>query len=267
MPQLALVTGTSSGIGRACAELLRDRGWEVLAGVRSAGDAPEGCEELLLDVTDPAQVAAAAERVGGRLDALVANAGVALSGPLEFVPLDELRAQLEVNVVGQVALLQALLPALREARGRVVLMGSVSGRLALPFLGPYAASKFALEAVADALRGEVAPFGIAVSLVQPGSIATPMWRKGGERAARLEPAAVELYGGAIAALREWAAKRGAVTPPAEVARTVEHALTAERPRTRYVVGAGARTRTLIGRAPDRLRDRLIGRLIARGATR
>jgi len=256
-----LVTGTSSGIGRACAERLRDRGWHVLAGVRRLDDAPAGCEAVALDVTDAAQVAALA---GRPLDAAVLNAGVALSGPLEFVPVDELRAQLEVNVVGQVALLQAILPALRESRGRVVLVGSVSGRLALPFLGPYAASKFALEAVADSLRGEVAPFGIAVSLVEPGSIATPMWRKGGERAAQLPEPAVALYGEAVAALRAWAAKRGAVTPAAEVAVVVERALTAERPRSRYVVGAGARTRTLIGRAPDRVRDRLIARLLARG---
>jgi NAD(P)-dependent dehydrogenase (short-subunit alcohol dehydrogenase family) len=253
MPSV-LVTGTSTGIGRACAERLRDRGWKVLAGVRAAGDAPDGCEEVVLDLADV--------RWDERpLDAAVLNAGVALSGPLEFVPLDELRQQLEVNVVGQVALLQALLPALRESRGRLVLMGSVSGRLALPFLGPYAASKFALEAIADALRGEVAPFGISVSLVEPGSIATPMWRKGGERAAQLPPQALELYGVAIRALRDWAERSGAVTPPEEVAETVEHALTAERPRTRYVVGAGARKRLLVGRAPDRLRDELIRRLM------
>ena len=263
MQRSVLVTGTSSGIGRACAEHLRGRGWRVLAGVRRTGDGPSGCEEVLLDLTDAAQVRAVGERVGERLDGLVANAGIALSGPLEFVPLDDLREQFEVNVVGQVALLQTVLPALREARGRIVLVGSVSGRLALPFLGPYAASKFALEAVADSLRAEVAPFGIRVSLVQPGSIATPMWRKGGERAATLPPAAVELYGGAIEALRAWAAKSGAVTPPAEAAAVVEQALTAERPRTRYVVGSGARARTLIGRAPDRVRDRLIARLLSR----
>jgi NAD(P)-dependent dehydrogenase (short-subunit alcohol dehydrogenase family) len=262
--RVVLVSGTSTGIGRACAEHLRARGWRVLAGVRSAGDAPEGCEEVLLDVTDAAQVAAAAERVGERLDGLVANAGVALSGPLEFVALDDLRQQLDVNVVGQVALLQALLPALRAAHGRIVLMGSVSGRLALPFLGPYAASKFALEALADSLRGEVAPFGIRVALVQPGSIATPMWRKGAERATRLSPGALELYGARIAALRAWAERNGAVTPPEDVARVVEHALTADSPRTRYVVGRGARTRTLIGRAPDGLRDRLIGRVLLKG---
>jgi NAD(P)-dependent dehydrogenase (short-subunit alcohol dehydrogenase family) len=253
-----LVTGTSSGIGRACAEHLRDRGWTVLAGVRTPGDAPPGCEEVALDLTDAVQLAALR---GRPLDAAVLNAGIALSGPLEFVPLDELRAQFEVNVVGQVALLQAILPALRDARGRIVLIGSVSGRLALPFLGPYAASKFAVEALADSLRGELAPFGTTVSLVQPGSIATPMWRKGGERAAQLPEEAARLYGPAVEAFRTWAARRGAVTPPTAVARVVEHALTAERPRTRYVVGQGARTRTLLGRLPDRARDRLVGRLL------
>jgi NAD(P)-dependent dehydrogenase (short-subunit alcohol dehydrogenase family) len=228
----------------------------VLAGVRNAEDAPPGCEAVVLDLEDvswePRQ-----------LDAAVLNAGIALAAPLEFVPLEDLRRQLEVNVVGQVALLQGILPALRTSRGRIVLMGSVSGRLALPFLGPYAASKFAVEALADSLRGELAPFGVRVSLVQPGSIATPMWRKGGERAERLPAEAVRLYGGEIEALRAWAARRGAMTPPEEVARVVEQALTADRPRTRYVVGEGARTRTLIGRAPDRVRDRLIDRLISR----
>ncbi len=255
-----LVTGTSTGIGRATAEHLRDRGWGVLAGVRAEGDAPEGCEEILLDLAEPAQIAA----LGGRpIDAAVLSAGIAHSGPVEFVPLDELRQLFEVNVLGQVALLQAILPALRASRGRLVLMGSVSGRLALPFVGPYAASKFALEALADSLRSELAPFGVAVSLVQPGSIATPMWRKGGERADQLPPEALRLYGGAMAAVRRWAAKHGAVTPPGAVARVVEQALTADRPRTRYVVGEGARMRILIGSAPDRVRDRLIGRLIAR----
>jgi NAD(P)-dependent dehydrogenase (short-subunit alcohol dehydrogenase family) len=253
-----LVTGTSSGIGRACAERLAATGWRVLAGVRAAGDAPAGCEEVLVDLAEPERVAALEL---GELDALVANAGIALSGPLEFVPLDELRRLFDVNVVGQVALVQACLPALRHSRGRVVLIGSVSGRLALPFLGPYASSKFALEAIADALRAEAAPFEVGVSLIQPGSIATPMWRKGAERAAQLPPAALELYGPRLQKLRAWAEKRGAVTPPEEVAAVVERALTAAAPKPRYVVGKGARTRTLIGGVPDALRDRLVARLL------
>ena len=177
-----LVTGASSGIGEACAERLVRGGWRVVAGVRTPGAAPAGTEEVLLDVTDPDQIAAAADRVGADADGLVNNAGMAVAAPLELLPLDELRRQLEVNVVGQIAVTQALLPALRNARGRVVLIGSIGGRSALPFLGAYAASKFALEAVSDALRLELRPFGIEVSIVEPGTIATAIWARGGETA-------------------------------------------------------------------------------------
>jgi NAD(P)-dependent dehydrogenase (short-subunit alcohol dehydrogenase family) len=150
----AVVTGASSGIGQACAVRLARAGWRVLAGVRREGDAPDGTEELLLDVTDPEQIRGAAERVD-ELHGLVNNAGIALGSPLELVPVDQLRHQLEVNLVGQVAVTQALLPALRRAKGRIVFMGSIAGRSALPFLAPYAASKHALEAVADSLRLEL----------------------------------------------------------------------------------------------------------------
>ena len=163
----ALVTGASSGIGQACAVRLASSGWRVLAGVRRTGEAPAGTEEVLLDVTDPEQIGAAAERVE-ELSGLVNNAGIAVAAPLEFLPPDDLRRQLEVNVIGQVAVTQAFLPALRRARGRIVIVGSIAGRSALPFLGAYAASKHALEAVADSLRVELRPFGIAVSIVQPG---------------------------------------------------------------------------------------------------
>src|SRR5919106_2030523 len=165
----ALVTGASSGIGQACAVRLLHNGWRVLAGVRREGDAPDGTEEILLDVTDAEQIQAAARLVDG-LDGLVNNAGIALAAPLEFVPPEELRHQLEVNLIGQVAVTQALLPALRRAKGRVVFMGSIAGRSALPFLGPYAASKHALEAAADSLRIELRPFGVGVSIVEPASI-------------------------------------------------------------------------------------------------
>ena len=261
-----LVTGASSGIGAACADRLTRGGWRVLAGVRQPGAAPAGTEELLLDVTDVSQIDAAAERVGGRLDGLVNNAGMAVAAPLELLPLDELRRQLEVNVVGQVAVTQALLPALREARGRVVFMGSIGGRSALPFLGPYAASKFALEAVADALRLEVRPFGVEVAIVEPGTIATAIWARGGdtasEIAARWTDAERALYAEGIAAFRTAAAaagRRGA--PPDEVAKAVEHALSASRPRTRYLVGRDARRRARVERLPDRLRDRVLARYL------
>ena len=184
LTRTAIVTGASSGIGEACAVRLARAGWRVLAGVRREGDAPEGTEEVLLDVTDAEQIRGAAERVD-ELDGLVNNAGIALGSPLELVPVDQLRYQLEVNLVGQVAVTQALLPALRRAKGRIVFMGSIAGRSALPFLAPYAASKHALEAVADSLRLELKPFGISVSIVEPGSIRTAIWWRSAARADEL----------------------------------------------------------------------------------
>jgi NAD(P)-dependent dehydrogenase (short-subunit alcohol dehydrogenase family) len=263
-----LVTGASTGIGRACAERLAQAGWRVLAGVRRQGDAPDATEEVLLDVTDADQIAAAATRAGD-VFGLVNNAGVALAVPVEFVPLDELRRQLEINVIGQIALTQALLPALRRSRGRIVFMGSIAGRSALPFLAPYAASKHALEAVADSLRVELRPFGINVAIVEPGTIATPIWTKSAARtddlASRLPAALGELYGKRIAALRRVAAARGAGGASADdVAAVVERALTSDRPRARYVVGRDARIRSGIERLPDRLRDRVYERVLLGG---
>jgi NAD(P)-dependent dehydrogenase (short-subunit alcohol dehydrogenase family) len=264
-----LVTGASSGIGAACAQRLAANGWRVFAGVRNAGDAPPGTDEVLLDVTDDGQIRAAAEAVGDELNALVNNAGIALAAPLEFVPIEEVRNQLEVNVVGQVAVTQAFLPALRRTRGRVVFIGSIAGKSALPFLGPYAASKHAVEAIADSLRMELRPFGLAVSLVEPGSILTPIWTRSAARAddllERVDGRVNELYGARIAAFRRIALKRGAAGAPADaVAQVVEQALTAERPRTRYLVGRDARIRAGFEKLPDRLRDRLYERALLRG---
>ncbi len=272
MGRVVLVTGASSGIGAACARRLARRGFDVFGGVRREEDAErlrtDGIRPLTLDVTIPEQVAAAAEAVGEELHGLVNNAGVALAAPLELVPLDEVRRQLDVNVVGQIAVTQALLPALRGARGRVVLMGSIGGKSALPFLGPYAASKFALEAIADSLRLELRPFGIAVSIVEPGSIKTPIWTKGTARAeelrARFPAGAEDLYGAAIERFRKVALARGlAGVDPDEVAKAVEHALTADRPRARYLVGKDARLRRRLERLPVRLRDRLLERALTR----
>jgi len=226
--------------------------------VRKPGDAPAGTTELILDVTDPDAIAALRF---DRLDGVVDNAGIAVAAPLEDLPLDELRRQLEVNVVGQLAVTQAVLPALRAARGRVVIVGSIAGRSALPFLGGYAITKFALEAMADSLRLELAPDGIAVSLVEPGTIATPIWTK----PQPLTAAVSERYRARVDAFRAVAAKRSAKAAPADdVAKAVEHALTAPRPKTRYLVGRDARLRAALQHLPDRLRDRALTRALLRG---
>jgi NAD(P)-dependent dehydrogenase (short-subunit alcohol dehydrogenase family) len=269
-----LVTGASSGIGEASALRLVRAGWRVLAGVRTDADADrlraaagERLEPVTLDVTDRASIAAAGAQLGGApLHGLVNNAGTALALPLECVPPDELRQQLEVNLVGQVAVTQELLPNLRAAEGRIVNVGSIAGRSALPFLGAYAASKHALEAVTDALRIELRPFGIAVVIVEPGTIASSIWRKSGERfqelAAGIPDELLALYGERLAAFRDAATAAGRRAEPAEkVATVVEHALTASRPRARYVVGRDARRRARVERLPVRLRDRVYERVL------
>jgi NAD(P)-dependent dehydrogenase (short-subunit alcohol dehydrogenase family) len=260
-----LVTGSSTGIGRATAELLRDRGWEVFASVRQAGEAPEGTIEVVLDVTDAEGIRHAAERID-ELDALVDNAGIAIAAPLEFLPPDELTRQLDVNVVGQLRVLQAFLPALRRSRGRVVLMGSIAGKSALPFLGAYAMSKFALEAMADSLRLELAPWGVRVSLVQPATIATPIWTKGQRNIEDFPAQAVELYGARVQRFRQLAAARSSkhAKPVDIVADAVEHALTSAKPKTRYLVGTDAKRRAGVQMLPDRWRDRILRRFLFKG---
>jgi NAD(P)-dependent dehydrogenase (short-subunit alcohol dehydrogenase family) len=264
-----VVTGASSGIGLASALRLARAGWQVYGGVRSDADAEalhaRGIEPVQLDVTDAEQIAAAADAVRSDLDGLVANAGIAVAAPLELVPLEELRRQLEVNVVGQVAVIQALLPALRGARGRVVLMGSIGGRSALPFLGPYAASKHALEAFADVLRVELQPWGVAVSIVEPASVATAIWAKGAAHADAMRESMPsdrsELYAVRMARFRNVALKRGPGVDPDVVAKAVEHALTATRPRARYLVGRDAHLRAWVERMPTRLRDRILAKAL------
>jgi NAD(P)-dependent dehydrogenase (short-subunit alcohol dehydrogenase family) len=229
--------------------------------VRRAGDAPSGTVELVFDVTDADAIAAAAAEIES-LDALIDNAGIAIAAPLEFLPPEVLMRQLDVNVVGQLRVLQAFLPALRRSRGRVVIMGSIAGRSALPFLGAYAMSKFALEAMADSLRIELAPWGIQVVIVEPGTIATPIWTKPQPAAEALPPEGVELYGERLGRLQKVAAQRaGKAVPTSLVADCVEHALTAETPRTRYVVGPDAKRRARVQRLPDRWRDRVLTRFL------
>ncbi|MEA2459535.1 MAG: hypothetical protein QOC95_2507, partial [Thermoleophilaceae bacterium] len=182
MPSV-LVTGAARGIGRATALRLAAAGWDVVAGVRRDEDgqalsaAGEGrIVSVPLDITDADQLASLSDALPGSLDAVVNNAGIVVGGPIEGVPLDDLRHQLEVNVVGQVAVTQAVMPRLRASRGRVVFVSSLSGRVSTPMSGPYNASKFALEGLADALRMEVKPWGVRVVLVEPAQTDTDIWR-------------------------------------------------------------------------------------------
>jgi NAD(P)-dependent dehydrogenase (short-subunit alcohol dehydrogenase family) len=268
-----VVTGASTGIGEACATHLHSLGFQVYAGVRKDEDAERlraaGPTPLKLDVIDEGSIKSAAEEVGDTLYGLVNNAGIAVSGPLEFMPVDELRRQIEVNVIGQVAVTQAFLPALRKARGRIVNIGSIGGKIALPLLGPYAASKFAMEGITDALRRELRDLGVEVSIVEPGGIATPIWDKGVDTAQELAqqapPETRELYGGLIEAVTA-GSQRAAQTglPPMAVAKVVEHALTARKPKTRYLVGRDAKMRARLAKIlPDRAFDSLIARAMRR----
>lgn len=271
-----VVTGASTGIGRETALLLAARGFTVFAGVRKAADgeaiaaaASGALIPVILDVTKPEQIAAAAalvtERVGDvGLAGLVNNAGIANAAPLEFVPIDDLRYQLEVNVVGQVAVTQALLPLLRVAHGRIVNVTSIGGLIAGQMLGPYNASKFALEAITHVLRQELAPWGIEAIAIEPGQIATPIWSTAAGNADRMiagmPPQVEAMYGEKMAGARRMAANAEANgLAPIEVAKTIHTALTARRPKTRYTVGRDAAIgATLVARLPDRTRDRLFG---------
>ena len=267
-----LLTGASSGIGRACAARLGRAGWRVLAGARSDAALEElgalpGVEPLRLDVTSDADIVAAASTAGDRLDALVNNAGIAVTGPVEGLPVTAWREQMEINLFAQVAVTRAVLPAIIRSRGRIVNMSSIGGRQALPLLGPYAASKYALEAMTDSLRRELRGHGVEVVAIEPGAVATPIWGKGlAEADEYLDKTSEEIrqrYATLIRAIRR-EAKRNAVKglDADTVAVAVEQALTATRPRTRYVVGRDARVQAVIARLlPDRAVDALIGRVL------
>jgi NAD(P)-dependent dehydrogenase (short-subunit alcohol dehydrogenase family) len=274
-----VVTGASTGIGRATALHLASLGFDVYGGVRRetdgerlAAESSGGVTPVILDVADAESIDAASRRVADAigdagLHGLVNNAGIAQPSPIEIMPIDTLREQLEVNVIGQVAVTQAFLPLIRRARGRVVNISSVGGRVASPALGAYAASKFAIEALSDAMRMELHPWGIQVSVIEPGSFGTEIWRRGGEAAdstlERIPEEKRDLYAGLIAAVRRLAQRtqdRG--KPPDAVVRAIVHALTASRPRTRYVVGTDARIQVaLAGLLPDRGFDALVRRML------
>jgi NAD(P)-dependent dehydrogenase (short-subunit alcohol dehydrogenase family) len=270
--EIAIVTGASSGIGEATVRGLADRGLHVLAGVRRQPDADrlaaERIEPVILDITDPDHIAAISDRVGADrrpLRALVNNAGVAINSPVETLPMDEWRRQFEVNFFGQVAITQAMLPALLSAGGRIVNVSSIGGRVAGPTFGAYAGAKFALEGMSDSLRREVGRLGVDVIVVEPGAVATPIWDKGVETAeglaARMSEEQAARYRDLLDAMRARArALAEGGSDPDSVAEMIVGAIEARRPRTRYLVG---RETKVMGRLARVLPDRILDHLIAR----
>src|SRR5829696_3989975 len=268
-----LVTGASTGIGEATVLHLSTLGFDAVGAVRKDEDAERlearGVRTVRIDVTDADQIAAARDSLGDTpLAGLVNNAGIAVAAPLEFLPIDRLRQQLEINLIGQAAVTQAFLPALRRARGRIVMVSSIGGRVALPLVGAYNASKFGLEGLSDSLRRELRQHGVDVILIEPGGVKTPIWNKAEKLADDMledvPPDAERLYGKMIAAVRagtkQIATDSG--SEPGEVAEAIAEALTASRPRTRYLVGSDAKMRARMARVlPDRVMDRLIGRAL------
>jgi NAD(P)-dependent dehydrogenase (short-subunit alcohol dehydrogenase family) len=262
-----LVTGASRGIGRATARHLAERGWEVFATVRREEDgrlleaeAPGSVHALRLDVTDDDQVAALPMKLPGALNAVVNNAGIAVPGPLEALTADDLRRQFDVNVVGPVAVTNALLPALRASRGRIVFVSSLSGRVSTPMTGAYNASKFALEAIADAWRLELKLWGVEVCLVEPAMTDTDMWRTAPQQQEATEAGMTaghrELYARHLEGMRRTIPRMQRMAKPADgVAEAIERALTDRRPRARYVVGAQARAQAAVAAlTPQRVKD-------------
>ncbi len=263
-----LVTGSSTGIGKATAKELARQGHRVYAGVRSQ----EACEKLagianlhplILDVTDAASIQEALARItkdGAGLDALVNNAGIVVAGPIELLPMKELRQQFEVNVFGLIAMTQAFLPMLRKSHGRIVNVGSIAGKVTTPFIGAYSGSKYAVEAFSDALRRELEPQGIRVSLIEPGAVKTPIWKKSSDKAFAMrdhaDPELVQVYQERMTRVEKAMDKvaKNAIPVDAVVA-AIAHALTSSFPKSRYLVGNEAKIAGLMARLmPDQVLD-------------
>ncbi|ART73139.1 retinol dehydrogenase [Mycobacterium dioxanotrophicus] len=272
MPSV-LVTGAGRGIGRAIVEHLALTGWDVIAGVRSEADAEsvaaihsQRISTVILDVTDAGHIDALEAALPPRLDAVVNNAGIVVAGPVEVLTSDDWRKQLEVNVIGQFAVTRAVLPKLRESRGRVIFISSVNGQLSSPMLGAYAASKFALEAGAEALRIELRPWRIPVVIVEPAQTDTDMWRKADAMVVDVEaatpPVQRALYAKHIEGMKKLIpVSRKLAVPPTKVVAVVEEALTARNPKARYLVGLGNKVQVAFMRnTPAAVRDRILARV-------
>ncbi len=267
-----VITGASRGIGRACALELDKLGFRVFAGVRTIADAEalkqkasSSLTPILIDITNQQSIQSACDVVYSAttetgLNGLVNNAGIAVAGPLEFMPIDELRRQFEVNVIGQIAVTQSFLPLLRKGTGRIVNIGSMEGLMAMPFVGPYCSSKFAMEALTDSLRMELKPWSISVSIVEPSIVRTQVLENSIKAAEDIVQAMPEhaygLYAPSFRAARDVADKIvKSAMPPDEVIKAIIHALTAKKAKTRYIVGRQAKLAAIAGRLlPDRLRD-------------
>ncbi len=272
-----VITGASTGIGRAAALRLARAGFSVLAGVRREEDgaalrADDGrIEPVIVDVTDAEQIASLAARVGGApLAGLVNNAGIAVAGPLEGVPLDLVRRQYEVNVFGLLAVTQALLDSIRSGHGRIVNIGSIGGRINTPYVGPYSSSKAAVRSLSASLRRELRPWDLHVALVEPGALDTPIWRKGEAGSQEVIDALPDrvrtLYARPLDALLNATRKIAANASSADdAAQAIEHALTAERPKAIYTVGRQARIQgALHSVLPARAFDALVARAMKTG---
>jgi NAD(P)-dependent dehydrogenase (short-subunit alcohol dehydrogenase family) len=271
-----VVTGASTGIGRATALLLDQEGYRVFAGVRKQKDAKDLAEEasdrlttITIDVTKERSIKSAMEKVRDAvgtdgLVGLVNNAGVGGGGPIETTPIEDFRDTLEVNLVGQVAVTQAFLPMIREAKGTIVFIASIGGRIASPFMSPYNTSKFAIEALGESLRAELRPWGIDVVVVEPGSIDTEIWAKGaetlGDRLSKM-PETARLYGRQLGRFGEVLKETGGRGIPAEkVSEVIHKAISSDKPKHRYLVGLDAKIGArLKGALPDRIFSRLMGR--------
>ncbi|HLZ63020.1 MAG TPA: SDR family NAD(P)-dependent oxidoreductase [Ktedonosporobacter sp.] len=271
-----LITGAAGGIGVATVRRLVELGFEVFAGVRRDADGEKLWREIggqvipvLLDITDTTSIAAAVETVGkavgsAGLVGLVNNAGLIVEGPVELVPMAEVHKQFEVNVIGHIAVTQAFLPLLRKARGRIINIGAPTGQVAIPYLGILSASKAALESVTDALRVELRPWGMAVSIVDPMAMQTKIFEKSSVAAQQarqqFSSQQQQLYASALAAISK-AQSNQHMDDPAIVVAAIVHALTASRPKTRYTVGRGAGMIGVLRLLPDRLRDGLLLRAV------
>ena len=262
-----LITGASTGIGRAIALALDQEGWKVFAGARSQKDiktlkteASKNLVPVLLDITKEEDIKKTLETVGDSLDGLINNAGIVLPGPLEIMSLEDIRKQLDVNVIGQIAVTQTFLPCLRKSQGRIVFMSSVSGMIAFPLLGAYAASKHALEAVGDSFRRELKKWGIKVSIIEPGSMKTPIWRKtlkrGNSQMKTASKKKMSLYQDEINSLLKGASEAEKKALDVQyVVDAVIDALESSHPKTRYIVGPIHKIKTIIARfLPDSFID-------------